>query len=259
VTDGRPVGLFDSGIGGVPVLAEVRRLLPAEDLIYYADTAHFPYGSRPAQEIRRLAAAATGALLAHDAKLIVVACNTASTMALGHLRELYGLPFVGMVPAVKPASALSQVGRVGVLATEGTVQTEVLADLIQQFANGASVATAGAPGLADLVEHGASDRTIQPVLTRQMQPLIEAGSDVYVLGCTHYFFLRHLIEPMVPNGSSVIDAAEPVARRVRQVLDESGMLAEPDRQGTVEYLASGDRQELERVLEHWRSVGYEVP
>jgi glutamate racemase len=259
MSDARPIGFFDSGIGGAAVLAQVRRLLPAEDLIYFADSGNFPYGSRLPQEIQRLAAVATERLLQRDVKLIVVACNAASTGALAHLRERYSIPFVGMVPAVKPASSLSRKGRVGVLATEATARAEVLSDLILQHANGADVATIPAPQLAPLVERGADDEAILPVLGSYMEPLVAAGSDVFVLGCTHYFFLRHLVEGLVPAGSAVLDTAEPVARRVVQVLREQNLLKPEGEKGQVEYLTSGDQRQLERVLERWRRAGYEVP
>ncbi|MPZ24029.1 MAG: glutamate racemase [Dehalococcoidia bacterium] len=259
VTDERPIGLFDSGIGGVAVLSEIRRLLPDESLVYFADAANFPYGPKAEDEIKRLAAAATDVLLERGVKLIVVACNTASTMALASLRSRYDVPFVGMVPAVKPASSLSRNGLVGILATEGTVQTSVLADLIRDFANGAVVNTTAAPGLAELVEAGAQDAAIAPVLVGFLDPLIEAGSDVVVLGCTHYFFLRHLIEKSLPAGTQVVDAAEPVARRVRQVLEESGLSASGIGAAGVEYITSGDRPQLLSCLRRWREAGYAIP
>lgn len=258
MTDSRPIGLFDSGVGGVPVLAEVRRLLPAERLIYLADTANFPYGPRSAEEIQGLACKAAQRLIERGVKLIVVPCHTASTMALAHLREHFELPFVGMVPPVKPASALSRSGRVGVLATQGTVQAAVLADLIEEFANGASVSTIAAPELADLVERGADLEVIRPVLEGYIRPLVESGSDVIVLGCTHYFFLRGLVESMVPTDIAVIDAAEPVARRVAQVLGEKDML-NGDGAGSVEYMTSGDRRRLDTALSRWRQAGFPVP
>jgi glutamate racemase len=257
VTDARPIGFFDSGIGGVAVLAAVHRLLPAERLIYYADNANFPYGSKSAAEVRALSRAATDVLLQYSPKLIVVACNTASTAALADLRRRYDLPFVGMVPAVKPASSLSKSRRVGVLATEGTSHGQALADLIDQFANGATVTTVPAPGLAELVETGAPPAKIEATLKRFLAPLLEQGTDVVVLGCTHYFFLRPLVEEAADV--TVIDSAEPVARRVAQVLAEAEMLAAEESAGSVEYLTSGDSQELARVLDHWRRAGSDIP
>ncbi|MEX2236544.1 MAG: glutamate racemase [Dehalococcoidia bacterium] len=259
MTDPRPIGFFDSGIGGVSVLSEVTRLLPGEDLVYYADSANFPYGPRSAGEIQQLACRATDVLVGRGAKLVVVACNTASTMALASLRAAYDLPFVGMVPAVKPASSLSKKRRVGVLATEGTAQTEVLADLIEEFARGSVVSTVAAPGLAALVERGVSEAEVRPLLNEFLQPLLEEGCDVIVLGCTHYFFLRPLIESLVPAGTTVVDSAEPVARRVRQLLTDSDLLNENAEEGRVEYLSSGNSSELARVLDHWRRAGNSIP
>ena len=257
VTDSRPIGFFDSGIGGVAVLAEVRRLLPAEQLIYFADRANFPYGPKTDQQIVGLARAASERLLERSVKAIVVACNTASTVALSDLRARYDIPFVGMVPAVKPASTLSRSGKVGVLATEATSQGETLADLITQFANGATVTTVAAAELASLVEQGAEESEIEPRLRHYLDPLLADGVDTVVLGCTHYFFLRPLVERL--TSLTTLDAAEPVARRVAQVLTESGLLAPPTREGGVEYMTSGDSRELARVLDHWRKAGSSIP
>lgn len=257
MTDARPIGFFDSGIGGVAVLAEAHKILPSEQLIYYADNANFPYGSKSAEQVRALSRAATERLLQYSPKLIVVACNTASSVALADLRQRYDVPFVGMVPAVKPASALSVSRRVGVLATEGTSRGQGLADLIDQFANGAEVTTVPAAGLAELVEVGAAASEIEPRLKQYLEPLLTAGTDVVVLGCTHYFFLRPLVERA--TGVTVVDAAEPVARRVAQVLAEAGALAPQGSRGGVEYLTSGDSHELARVLDHWRQAGCDIP
>ena len=232
-------------------------MLPAEKLIYYADNANFPYGSKTAEEVRSLARQATERLLEHKVKLIVVACNTASTMALADLRQRYDLPFVGMVPAVKPASSISRSRKVGVLATEGTSRGEALADLIEEFANGATVTTVSAPDLAEFVERAAPRAEIEPRLRHYLTPLVEQGTDVVVLGCTHYFFLRPMVERIA--GVTVVDAAEAVARRVVQVLTESDLLAPETSQGGVKYLTSGDSQELARVLDHWRQTGSDVP
>lgn len=152
--DSRPVGVFDSGVGGLSVLREIRRLLPGEDLLYFADSANCPYGPRPPAEITRLSHAVAAALISQGAKLIVVACNTASAAALTSLRQSFPVPFVGMVPAVKPAAMQTRSGKVGVLATEGTVAGGLYHDVVERFAEGVEVHTQVGHGLVELVEIG---------------------------------------------------------------------------------------------------------
>jgi glutamate racemase len=221
-----PVGLFDSGVGGGTVLREVRRLLPDERLVYLADQAHIPYGPRPQAEIRALSAACVRWLLAQRAKLIVVACNTASAAALHWLRsEFPTTPFVGMVPAVKPAVRQTRSGVVGVLATPATVEGGLLRDVIAQWSAGARVLAQPCPGLAEQVEAGALDTPQTDVLLdRYVTPLLEAGADTLVLGCTHYPFLLPRIARIAGPGVAVIDAAPAVAAQVQRTLAGRGLL-----------------------------------
>lgn len=240
--DNRPIGVFDSGVGGLAVVREIRRLLPAEDIVYYADTAHFPYGEQEEEHIRALAADAAQFLIGREAKTIVVACNTASSVALAHLRSLYSLPFVGMVPAVKPASAFTRTGKVGVIATAATVQAKVLDDLITEFADGVTVITRACPGLVDFVERGEVDsERLRRLLCSLLEPMLAEGIDVLVLGCTHYPFLTDVIAEIAGEGVQVVDTALPVARQVERVLLQHGLEADGARTGSVSYFASGDR------------------
>jgi glutamate racemase len=245
--DPRPIGVFDSGVGGLAVLAEIRRLLPAEDLVYFADTAHFPYGEKPEEEVRARSEAVVERLIERGVKLVVVACNTATSAAADHLRERFPLPFVAMEPAVKPAAARTRTGRIAVLATEGTLEGRRLASLVQRYANGAKVLTLPGTGLAEAVERG--DLAPEALLRRALAPLEREEVDTLALGCTHYFFLRPAIERILGPRVEVIDTAEPVARRVRQVLDELDLAAPPGRQGRVTYLTSGDPEAFARVRE----------
>jgi glutamate racemase len=245
--DPRPIGVFDSGVGGLAVLAEIQRLLPAENLVYFADSAHFPYGNRPEAELRALSEAVVERLLDRDAKLIVVACNTATSAAIEHLRARFAVPFVAMEPAVKPAAARTRTGRIAVLATEGTLEGRRLADLVRRYANGAKVLTLSGRGLAEAVERG--DLAPEALLREALAPIEGEDVDALALGCTHYFFLRPAIERIVGPRVQVIDTAEPVARRVRQVLDELGLAAPAGREGRTIYLTSGDADAFARVRE----------
>lgn len=245
----RPIGVLDSGVGGVAVMREIRRLLPTEDIIYYADTANFPYGEKSVPHLRSLALRAARFLLHKRVKLIVVACNTLSSAALAALRGNFAIPFVGMVPAIKPASANTRTGKVGVIATEATVQAQVFADLVAQFAEGIIVITRACPGLAGMVERGETDSPeVWRLLHSYLDPMVAEGIDTLVLGCTHYSFLRQAIESIVGGEVTVIDAGQAVARQVERVLRERGLAAARNRPGRVEYHASGDRESFLEVV-----------
>src|SRR4029079_883373 len=177
-----PVGVFDSGVGGLAVLAELRRQLPGEDIIYFADSAYFPYGPRPAAEIRERAETIARDLVGHGAKLIVVACNTATSAAIAHLRAAFDVPFVGMEPALKPAAERTLSGRVALLVTPGTARGEKLAALIDRYGAEVTVAVIEAPGLADQVEAGEIDGAVtRGLLHRYLAPLRSSGADVLAL------------------------------------------------------------------------------
>lgn len=243
-----PIGVMDSGVGGISVLREIRRLLPHEQLIYYADSAHCPYGARPREQIVERAVAITDLLLARGAKLVVVACNTATIAAVEHLRATYPVPFVGMEPAVKPAVALTRSGTVGVLATGAALGGEKFHRLLAQHAGGVRVITQPCPGLVEQVEAGELDSHQTRVLVQRYTALLlTAGADVLVLGCTHYPFLRSLIQEVVGPGVQLIDTGEAVARQVRRVLERENLLNPATGSGTIEWLTSGDAARFDLV------------
>jgi glutamate racemase len=225
--DNRPIGFFDSGVGGLSILAEVNRILPGENLLYVADSAHFPYGALTAGRLRSLAAALSRFLLDLDAKMIVVSCNTATVHALAFLRQAFpGTPFVGVVPVIKTLAERSQTGVIGLLSTPSTAQSAYLADLVRQFASGMRVINVPCDGLADLVEAGnPDDPPLEPLLRQCLAPVIDGGADVVGLGCTHFPFLRDDIERILAGRATVYDSSIPVARRVREVLADSEALA----------------------------------
>lgn len=241
----RPIGVFDSGIGGLAVLRELRALLPAEDLLYFADQAHFPYGPRSRAEVRELALRAAQRLVERGAKLVVVACNTASSAALPALRAALDVPVVGIEPAVKPACELTRAGRVGILATSGTVAGAALDRLVERVADGVEVVRVAAGGLVELIENGRADwPAAQRALQEALAPLLDAGVDVVALGCTHFAFVRPAVERMLGAGVLVLEPAEAVARQVVRVLVRQSIAAEPGRTGTTAYESSGDRARL---------------
>jgi glutamate racemase len=245
-----PIGMFDSGAGGLAVLAEVQRLLPGEGVVYFADTAYFPYGPRPAAEIRARAEAVTRELLTHDAKLIVVACNTATSAAIAHLRATFDVPFVGMEPALKPAAERTLSGKVALLVTPGTARGQKLAALIDRYGAEVSVRTIEAPGLAERVEAGeAGSEATRDLLDRYLAPVRASGADVLVLGCTHYTFLREAIERELGDGVAVIEPSEAIARQVKRVLSDRRLRNPRADGGSVLYLCSGDDASFARLRE----------
>jgi glutamate racemase len=247
----RRIGIFDSGVGGTTVLRCLRALLPAEDLLYLADQAHCPYGLRPTAELRALSAACTRWLLTHGAALVVVACNTASASALHWLRQTFpATPFVGMVPAVKPAVAQTRSGVVGVLATPATIVGELLDDVVMRWAGATRVVRQACPGLVELIEAGALDAPeTYALLEAYLRPLRAARADTIVLGCTHYPFLIPQIQRIVGPDVALIDAAPAVARQAARVLTEQGLAqADPSRRGATCYATTGEPAAFERLL-----------
>ncbi len=216
------IGIFDSGVGGLSVWREVVRELPWEPTVYVADQAHVPYGSRPLSEVCEFAEGITRFLVVQGAKLIVVASNTTSAAALYPLRSLFPhIPFVGMEPAIKPATERTRTGAVGVIATPATFQGELFCNLVRRYTDEVWVLSQPCPGLVDAVEAGALDTAeTAELVERYLSPMIEAEVDQLVLGCTHYPFLRPLIEQIMGPGISVIDPAPAIARQVACILNQ---------------------------------------
>jgi glutamate racemase len=233
------IGVFDSGLGGLSVLKEIRARMPDASLAYVADSAWVPYGTRGDDFIRHRARALSLFLLEHGADLVVVACNTATAAAVTMLRETVPVPVVGMEPAVKPATAATRCGTVGVLATVGTLQSARFAALLDQFGVNIKVLTRACPGLVEQVEAAELDSPRTLTLVRQyVAPLVEQGADTLVLGCTHFTFLRPLIEATAGPDVVVIDTGEAVAQRVEQVAAALGPTARTS--PGVSFWTSGD-------------------
>lgn len=248
--DGSPLGVFDSGVGGLSVLRAIRQLLPDEDILYFADQAHVPYGPRPMEQVRAFADGITRFLLSRGAKLVVVACNTASAAALQYLRQTFPqIPFVGMEPAVKPAAETSRTGVVGVLATPATFQGALYASVIERFAQGVTVLQHTCPGLVTQIESGdLNSMQTRRILEEALLPMLAQGIDTVVLGCTHYPFVIPLIEEIAGEKVRVIDPAPAVARQVQRLLIERGLQTTENRRGIVRYITTGEARSLERML-----------
>jgi glutamate racemase len=221
-----PIGVFDSGVGGLSVLRAIRREMPGVLVIYAADQAHVPYGSRSLKEVRQFSEAMVYFLLRQGAKLVVVACNTASAAALHHLRQVFPeVPFVGMEPAVKPAAETTHSRVVGVLATPATFQGEMYASVVERFARDVSILQNTCHGLVEQIEAGKLDDPVtMKILHQALDPMIAAGVDTVVLGCTHYPFVIPQIQQIVGPQVRVIDPAPAVARQTRRLLVEHNWL-----------------------------------
>ena len=252
MADGKthPIGIFDSGVGGLSVLKALWQELPQEACIYLADQAHVPYGSRSLEEVRRFSEAITRYLLWRGAKLIVVACNTASAAALQPLRQVFpGVPFVGMEPAVKPAAEGTHSGVVGVLATPATFQGALYASVVERFANGVTLLQHTCPGLVAQIEAGRLNTPkTRHILEEALLPMLEQGIDTVVLGCTHYPFVIPLIEEIVGSGVRVIDPAPAVARQVGRMLDTHEWRQAEEGTGSLQILTTGKPERLQAML-----------
>lgn len=242
MADGRPIGIFDSGVGGLSVWREIARELPHESLLYVADQAHVPYGPRPAEQIREYAFDITAKLLARGCKAIVVACNTASAAALKDLRQKYpDLPFVGMEPAVKPAALQTRTGVLGVMATPGTLQGRMFMLAVERFAAGRTLVNQPCPGLVDLIEAGDIDSPeLEALLREWLAPMLKAGADTIVLACTHYPFVLPLIRKIAGTGVEVLDPSPAVARQLRRLLEQRNHLLAPKQSPQHRFFTTGD-------------------
>lgn len=248
-TNDKPVGVFDSGVGGVSVLREIRRELPAEDLIYLADSAYTPYGDRSAAVITERSIAMVALLEREGVKAVVVACNTATGIAVDALRAKFALPIIAIEPAVKPAAAQTRSGVVGVLATTQTLASERFSKLVGTHAASVRVVTQAAPGLVERVESGElSTPPTRALVEQYVKPLVDSGADTIVLGCTHYPFLSEVIQDVAGPAVTVIDPAVAVARELRRRLQTHGLLARDGRIGSERFWTTGPVEQSQRVL-----------
>jgi glutamate racemase len=238
-----PIGIFDSGVGGLTVLREIRKLLPTESILYFADQGHVPYGSRALEEVRSFAEEITRFLLHNEAKIIVVACNAASAAALLHLRQVFPTtPFIGMEPALKPAAVSTHTGVVGVLATPATFQGELYCSVVERFGNGITILQDTCPGLVRQIELGELDSlATRKILENAVYPMLAQGVDTIVMGCTHYPFVIPLVNQIVGPKVRVIDPAPAVALQTSRKLESGGLRRSDPGKGNPLFFTSGDR------------------
>ncbi len=250
-----PIGVFDSGVGGLSVLRDIRRELWNEDLLYVADSIHAPYGDKSAEFIEARAISIAQFLMNQRVKAMVIACNTATSAAVAELRARFPVPIVAMEPAVKPAVEKTRSGVVGVLATRRTVSSENFLNLLARFGTDVDIRVQACPGLAEQVEAGelSGDKT-RSLLEQYLLPLLERGADTIVLGCTHYPFLQSLIQVMAGPDVSIIDPGDAIARELRRRLDQAGLLSCEGRQGMEWFWTSDSPENSQAVISQlWRA------
>lgn len=222
----QPIGIFDSGVGGTSIWKEIHHLLPNENTIYLADSKHAPYGPKGKERIIELSIKNTELLLQKKCKLIVVACNTATTNAIDYLRKHYNIPFIGIEPAIKPAALQSKTKTIGILATKGTLSSDLFAKTSDLFARGIDVIEQNGEGIVELIESGQLDsEQMKDLLKQYLKPMLDANMDYLVLGCTHYPYLIPQLLHLIPSHVKIIDSGEAVARQTKNILEQNDLLS----------------------------------
>lgn len=245
----RPIGVFDSGVGGLSLLRELRSLLPNEDFIYISDNAFAPYGALSPDDIRKRSQALTHWLCEQSCKIIIVACNTATTNAIESLRKTHPIPFVGIEPAIKPAALQTKTGVVGVLATKGTLSSGLFHQTSTSYGQGVRILEKEGTHLVEMIESGKlHSKEIEQLLQSYIQPMIEQGADHLVLGCTHYPFLTPILTRILPQHIKIVDCNGAVAKQVERVLNKRELGCESQHLGNITYFCTGDSQSMRQFV-----------
>ena len=252
-----PIGIFDSGIGGTSIFKEIHALLPNENFIYLADSKNAPYGNRSKEEIIRLSIKNTEFLIAKGCKIIVVACNKATTNAIDYLRENYPIPFIGIEPAIKTAALNTQTKSVGILATKGTLSSHLFHKTTDLYANGIKVIEQVGEGIVPLIESGKLNSTeMKLLLDTYIKPMLEQNIDYLVLGCTHYPYLIPILAEMLPNDVKIIDSGLAVAKQTQLILSNLNLLDDATLEPTTQLFSNGDVSVLKSIIEDKFEVSY---
>tara|TARA_R110002049_G_scaffold106743_4_gene254290 strand:- start:507 stop:1286 length:780 start_codon:yes stop_codon:yes gene_type:complete len=252
-----PIGIFDSGIGGTSIFKEIYALLPNENCVYLADSKNAPYGNKSEEDILQLSIKNTEFLIDKGCKLIVVACNTATTNAISYLRENYSIPFIGIEPAIKPAALNTQTKAIGILATKGTLSSQLFHKTTDLYANGIKVIEQVGEGIVPLIETGKLDSNeMQGLLENYLEPMLEQNIDYLVLGCTHYPYLIPMLTKMLPNHVKIIDSGLAVAKQTQIVLSTSNLLNSSATKPIIQLFSNGDVAILEAILDYKFETSY---
>lgn len=253
--DNRPIGVFDSGVGGLSVLIEVKKLLPKETFIFLGDQGHVPYGGKTKEQLLEYVTYAMNFFLSKNVKAVVFACNTATVYTIDEMRVKFDIPIIGTVPVVKTLKKLTKTGKTAVFSTPATAKSKYLDDLIEKFAHGIYVEKVGGSNLEDLVEGGNLERKeVKKTLEKVLTPLTDSGIDTIALGCTHYPFLRDKIQRIVGSKITLVDSGGAVARRLKEVLTNNKSLA--SKKSEDWYYTTGDKNKFRRVAEEL--LGHEL-
>ncbi len=244
----RPIGIFDSGLGGLSVLQQVTKVLPDESILYVADSGHAPYGCKDETFVEQRSRLITEQLIKKGAKVIVIACNTATASIIEKFRQDYGIPFVGVEPGIKPAVNLTQNGKIGVLATTATILSERYKQLLERYAGSMTLYNQACPGLADKVEEGLPDANeTRQLIAKYLKPLMTYDIDTLVLGCTHYSFLNNTIKQIVDKDIQLVDTSRAVAEQVDRILDNNDLKILSATK-TVRYYTTGSVTDTQKAI-----------
>jgi glutamate racemase len=245
--DNRPIGIFDSGVGGLSVLSEVKKLLPKENFIFVADQKNVPYGGKSRKQLQSYTDKILTFLVEQDVKLVIVACNTATVYAIDFLREKYKIPIIGTVPVIKTIANITKTKNTAVFSTPATANSPYLRNLISKFASDVTVYVVGGTGLEELIEAGdLQNKKIDKVLHDSLEPLLEKSVDAIALGCTHYPFLRNQIENIVGEKVKVVDSGGAVARRTKFILEHNKILG--DKKEEDFFYTTGDKNTFNKAI-----------
>ncbi|WP_242202840.1 glutamate racemase [Aestuariivivens insulae] len=252
-----PIGIFDSGVGGTSIWKEIHQLLPYENTIYLADSANAPYGIKSKQTIIDLSVKNTQFLLEKNSKLIVVACNTATTNAIDYLRQTFDVPFIGIEPAIKPAALQTKTQTVGILATKGTLSSSLFSKTSTLFASNIKVVEQIGDGIVELIEQGKLySNEMVSLLKLYLKPMLDANIDYLVLGCTHYRYLMPLLLDLLPKHVKIIDSGEAVARQTKAVLEQHQLLNSLKVKAQLHFFTNGNPEVMESLLENNYKVDF---
>ena len=250
LNNNNPIGVMDSGVGGISVLKHIHALLPHENLFYVADSKYAPYGNKTAEEITARCMILADFLLQKDVKALVIACNTATAAAIDELRETFDITIIGMEPAVKPAAEASKNGIIGVLATVGTLKSAQFAALLESYGRNVKVVTQACVGLVECIERGELDTPETKALIRQFtSPLLAEGADTIVLGCTHYPFVKQVIQEVVGDKITLIDTGAAVAKQLKRQLEEKDLLSASQQKAKVTFWTNSEAENASQVTE----------
>ena len=251
----KPIGIFDSGAGGLSIWKEINALMPYESTLYISDAKYAPYGSKGADVILKRSIVNTETLLGKGAKIIVVACNTATTNAISYLRKHYKIPFIGIEPAIKPAALSSATDSIGILATKGTLSSALFHETSKRYSRGKTVIEQEGKGIVELIESGQlHSNEMKKLLEKYLTPMLNNNIDCLVLGCTHYHFLTPILKQLLPKNVNVIDSGKAIARQTKIVLEKSKLLNKNETKAEHAFYTNGSREVMANLMDWDQSI-----